>query len=129
MRLEDAEVHAERWIRAWNNHALDDVLALYAEDVVLHSSRVWDPNNADGTVQGKHALRAYFATALERYPQLELSLMGIYVAHGDRMVLEYLNRPDPATEIYVLERTRLVNRLAVDVEAAYGVERPKSRQS
>ena len=128
MKLEDAEVHAERWIRAWNTRDLEAILATYDENVVLRSSRAstWDPANKDGFIRGKAALRAYFETALARFPQLEFALLGIYVGQGDRMVLEYLNRPVPTSEIYVLERTRLANQLAVDVEAAYGTERPRA---
>src|SRR4051812_9674628 len=128
MKLEEAEVHAERWIRAWNTHDLEAVLATYDDEIVLRSSRAstWDPTNKDGAIRGKAALRAYFATALERFPELEMSILGIYVGQGERMVLEYLNRPVPGTEIYVLERTRFANRLAVEVDAAYGTERSRA---
>ena len=129
MKLEEAEIHAERWIRAWNNHDLDAILSHYHDDVVLHSSRAstWDPSNTDGAIRGKAALGRYFATALERFPQVEMTILGIYVAQGERMVLEYINRPAPGTEVYVLERTLLENRLAIDVEASYGADRSPAR--
>jgi ketosteroid isomerase-like protein len=69
---EQAEAFAREWVAAWNAHALDDILEHYAEDVVF-SSPFAAELAGDGTLRGKEALRAYFASALERFPELRFS--------------------------------------------------------
>ena len=128
MNLEEARSHAEEWIAAWNAHDIERILAAYADDAVLHSPRAarWDPSIQDGAIRGKPRLRSYFETALKAYPKLTMELLDAYVA-GDAMVVEYLNRPNDETELYVLERSRLLDGRAVDIESAYGLERGRSQ--
>jgi hypothetical protein len=123
--LEEAREHAERWVDAWNRHDVDAVLAMYADEVVLRSplASTWDPSNAEGAIRGKTLLHGYFEAALQRFPELQLELLDVYVASDDRLVVEYLNRPNTERELYVLERTHLADGVALDVEAAYGLER------
>jgi hypothetical protein len=66
---------ATDWIAAWNSHDLDRILAHYAEDVELTSPAVQQVlNDPSGRVVGKAALRAYWRTALEQYPELLFEL-------------------------------------------------------
>lgn len=63
------DAFAADWIAAWNRHDLDAILAHYAADVVFTSpfaARL----TGDGTVRGRDALRAYFAAALAKFPDL-----------------------------------------------------------
>jgi hypothetical protein len=128
MDLNEATAHAERWINAWNAHDIEAVLAGYADDIVLHSPRAasWDPSRKDGAIRGKAALRAYFEAALQRFPALRMTLLSVYADARDGVIVEYINSPTPGTELYVLERARMVNGLMADVESAYGVERTTS---
>lgn len=80
---------AEEWYAAWNAHDLDAILAHYAPEIVLRSPYVRalgaDP---DGVLRGADALRAYWRTALDRYPELRFeplaTLLGV-----DSVVLHY----------------------------------------
>src|SRR5262249_57686380 len=62
---------ADHWVKAWNSHDLDRIMAHYADEVVLISpvalTIVGDPS---GRVVGKAALRSYFQRALGVYPNL-----------------------------------------------------------
>jgi ketosteroid isomerase-like protein len=36
---DDAQTFAREWVKAWNDHDLEAILAHYADDVVFHSPR------------------------------------------------------------------------------------------
>jgi ketosteroid isomerase-like protein len=75
---EQAQQLAYRWIEAWNSHDLDEILAHYAEDVVLVSPVAANIlNDPLGTVNGKEALRNYFKKGLEVYPDLKFELIDV----------------------------------------------------
>jgi hypothetical protein len=62
---------AREWYEAWNAHDLDRILEHYTSDVVFTSPFIAalgaDPS---GRISGKPALRAYWAKALQTYPEL-----------------------------------------------------------
>lgn len=66
-----AQALAREWYEAWNAHDLERILAHYTTDVVFTSPFIAalgaDPS---GRVAGKGALRAYWAKALQTYPDL-----------------------------------------------------------
>jgi hypothetical protein len=67
------ETFAADWVAAWNGRDLDAILGHYADGVVFTSpfaARL----TGDGTVRGKEALRAYFAAALAKFPNLHFRL-------------------------------------------------------
>ena len=67
------DTFAAEWVAAWNRHDLDAILAHYADDVVF-TSPFAVRLTGDGTVRGKDALRAYFAAALTKFPDLHFRL-------------------------------------------------------
>ena len=74
----DADAFVADWMEAWNDHDLDRILGHYAEDVEYYSpfiAQMAEPGRqgADGHLDGKAAVRAYFAAALERNPDLRFS--------------------------------------------------------
>jgi ketosteroid isomerase-like protein len=75
---EQVQQLAYKWVEAWNSHDLDEILAHYAEDVVLVSpvaAKIL--NDPLGTVNGKEALRDYFKKGLEVYPDLKFELIDV----------------------------------------------------
>ena len=76
-----ARTFAESWVKAWNAHDLETVLAFFAEDVLFTSplARRLDPDS-DGVVRGKAALRAYWTAGLAKAPSLHFDLT--WVAEG-----------------------------------------------
>jgi ketosteroid isomerase-like protein len=83
---------AAQWVHAWNSHDLTAIMTHYAEEVVLVSpvaARVL--NDPLGTVKSKDALRAYFQTGLEAYPNLKFDLLDIMWGLSS-VVLYYVNQ-------------------------------------
>ncbi|HET7041383.1 MAG TPA: nuclear transport factor 2 family protein [Gemmatimonadales bacterium] len=75
---DEADAFVAEWMEAWNGHDLDRVLGHYADDVEYHSpfiAQMAQPGGpgADGHLDGKDAVRAYFAAALEGNPDLQFS--------------------------------------------------------
>jgi ketosteroid isomerase-like protein len=83
---------AEQWVRAWNEHDVEGVLAHFAEDAVFTSpvaARVV-PETA-GVVRGKAAIRAYWNRALAQVPDLHFEVEAVY-AGVSTVVIAYRNQ-------------------------------------
>jgi len=82
-------MRARAWVEAWNRQDLDAILSHYAPDVEFTSPFVarllGDPT---GIVRGREALRAYFAGALEAYPELRFEFFQVF-AGVDSLVVYY----------------------------------------
>jgi hypothetical protein len=98
---ERADRLAAEWVAAWNAHDLDAVMGHYADDVVFVSPFVAAlAGEQSGVIHGREALRAYFARALEAYPDLHFdlhaALPGVssvalhYRSVGDREAIEVM---------------------------------------
>jgi uncharacterized protein (TIGR02246 family) len=89
MDKERAQRLAEEWYAAWNDHDLERILSHYSDDVVFVSPfAVEIAGRADGRLEGKEALRAYFGAALERFPDLKFEPIALMVGI-DSLVLHY----------------------------------------
>jgi len=102
MPTPDAATFAQQWVRAWNDHDVEAVLAHFHDDVVFSSpvaARVL-PETA-GVVRGKDALRHYWTTALRMLPDLHFEVVGVYRGES-LLVVNYRN-----------ERGGLVNEVLV----------------
>jgi NADP-dependent 3-hydroxy acid dehydrogenase YdfG len=102
---------AERWLKAWNSHDLDKLMALYAADARHSSSRVHETDAAAGTLKGRDAIATYFQRGLDRYPALQFDPRTI--SSGLRtVVIEYRARGLPGTpdtvEVLEVNETGLI---------------------
>jgi len=89
LTADEARRFAHRWYAAWNAHDLEAILDHYADDVEMTSPLVASLTGGDRTgLSGKEALRAYFASGLERYPDLRFTPIRLFVG-ADSLVLEY----------------------------------------
>ncbi|HEV7723036.1 MAG TPA: nuclear transport factor 2 family protein [Iamia sp.] len=82
----EADAFVAEWMEAWNSHDLDRILEHYAEDVDYFSpfiAQMAEPHSpgADGHLDGKAAVRAYFGAALEKNADLHFE-SPIHVAVG-----------------------------------------------
>lgn len=115
---DQAQAFAADWIAAWNSHDLDRILSHHDDDVVLISPiaarLLGDPA---GKVQGKAALRSYFQTGLEVYPDLKFEL--IEVMWGiESLVLHYINQQGTkAGELMSISSTGKVTRVIAHYNA------------
>jgi hypothetical protein len=86
----EADAFVAEWMGAWNSHDLDRILGHYADDVEYFSpfiAQLAEPGGpgADGRLVGKSLVRAYFATALARNPDLHFEVPA-HVAVGSGSV-------------------------------------------
>ena len=87
-----AKEFAAEWIDAWNEHDLDRILSHYAENVVLTSPAAAKVlGEASGIVNGRKALRGYFAKGLELFPNLQFKLIDVLQGISS-VVLYYENQ-------------------------------------
>jgi hypothetical protein len=73
MTHEEADTFAARWAAAWNDRAVEDVLAHFHDDIVFTSPTALAVVGVP-TVRGKAALRAYWLKALARVTSLHFSV-------------------------------------------------------
>ena len=79
------------WIAAWNSHDLERVLALYAEDCEMTSDKIQALGfDSSGTLSGKAKLRMYWGKALTLLPNLQFTLIDLFVS-PDSLVVFYQN--------------------------------------
>ena len=89
MTEQDAINLAQKWLDDWNHHDLDAILSHYAESIEFSSPFIAKLlNEPSGKIQGKSALRDYFAKGLAAYPQLRFELEQILVG-VDSIVIYY----------------------------------------
>jgi uncharacterized protein (TIGR02246 family) len=119
MEKERAQRLAEEWYAAWNARDLERILSHYSDDVVFTSPfAVEIAGRADGRLKGKEALRAYFAAALERFPDLHFEPIALMVG-VDSLILHYRSVQSlSAAELMIFDGRGMVTK----VLAHYGGE-------
>ena len=76
--IEDPQTFALEWVAAWNSHDLDRILSHYRDDFQMTSPFIVKMmNEASGTIKGKEKVRAYWARALEKIPDLHFDLIEV----------------------------------------------------
>ncbi|HSD89203.1 MAG TPA: nuclear transport factor 2 family protein [Kofleriaceae bacterium] len=94
---------AERWLLCFEHRALDNLLALYADDAT-HTSpkiRVRHPETG-GVLRGKAAMRAWWQDAFDRLPSMKYDPTAITADHS-RVYMEYVRRVDGEPDLPVAE--------------------------
>lgn len=67
---------AQEWLEAWKARDLEAILSHYAENIEFTSPFALQlAPESGGTLRGKAELRAYFARALETYPEFPFELL------------------------------------------------------
>jgi ketosteroid isomerase-like protein len=75
---DEAKKFAEEWINSWNSHDLDHILSHYSDNFEMTSPFIVSlMNEPSGTIKGKQNVRAYWARALERIPDLHFELIEV----------------------------------------------------
>jgi ketosteroid isomerase-like protein len=77
----EAQAFAQEWVDSWNSHDLDRIMSHYADDFEMTSpfivTLLQEPT---GTIKGKENVRAYWAKALERIPDLKFALLEVLIS-------------------------------------------------
>ena len=85
----DAHAFAKDWEAGWNSHDLDRILSHYRADIVFRSRKAV-PLTGAGEIVGRDALRAYWAAALEKQPDLRFRVQDVFYGH-EMLVIAYRN--------------------------------------
>jgi hypothetical protein len=116
-----AEEFAHEWIAAWNSHDLERVLSHYTDDFQMTSPLIaqW-LGIANGQLQGKEAIRRYWAQGLAKMPQLQFKLLDIVVGVNSLgIVFESVGLPRTVLEFMQLDEQKR----CVRSEALHGATR------
>jgi hypothetical protein len=87
----EARAFAEQWVRDWNAHDVDALLAHFTDDVVFTSPVAVRVLGGDGVVRGKEALRRYWSEGIRLIPDLHLEVLALYVGIST-LVINYRNQ-------------------------------------
>jgi len=101
------------WIKAFNDHDLDSLLALYADDAVHFSPKlkIRIPES-NGHVSGKIALRQWWGDAFNRLPSLNYHLVNLII-NDDQVLMEYVRRVDGDAEMMIAEVLEIKDKLII----------------
>ena len=89
MKPRDLENIAMRWFEAFNAKALENLLALYADDAEHFSPKLKiRMPETNGLVKGKDAMRQWWQDAFDRLPTLHYNVKTL-TANSYRVFMEY----------------------------------------
>jgi hypothetical protein len=104
MPTPDPTTFAAAWVRAWNDHDVEAVLAHFHDDVLFSSpvaARLLPETG--GVVRGKAALRDYWVTALGLLPDLHFEVIAVYRGES-LLVINYRNhRGESVNEVLIFD--------------------------
>ncbi|GMV49038.1 MAG: hypothetical protein NBKEAIPA_00058 [Nitrospirae bacterium] len=99
-------------VNAWNAHNIDRVLAHYADDCEFRSPLIINiANEPSGRLTGKPAIRAYWAAALQKLPDLRFELLDVLTG-ADCLTLHYRGHRGPVAETFFFNGSGKVIRAA-----------------
>lgn len=91
---------AKEWLDAWNSHDLDRILLHYADDFEMTSPVIISiAGEPSGMLKGKEKVRAYWAKALQRIPDLRFELMTTLIGVNS-ITLYYKSPRGHAAEVF-----------------------------
>lgn len=119
----DLIAHAEAWIRDWNEHDVDAVIAPWAEDGVFISP-VAAAVTGSPLIRGKAALKAYWQGALARAGSLHFTPLSLQVDPETQSLLVHYQSRTSARQVRAAELMVFENGKQARGEAFYGAEMP-----
>lgn len=111
---------AFNWLAAFNAKKLENLLALYDEHAEHFSPKLAQClPETKGLIQGKVALRDWWADAFDRLPSLHYQALTI-TANADRVFMEYLRQVDGEPDMKVAEVLEIKNEKIVFSRVYHG---------
>jgi hypothetical protein len=106
-----AQAFARDWVKAWNDHDLEEILSHYAEDVVFHSPRIRMVTKRDvDFLFGKPALRDYWGAALGLLRNLYFEVDKVLIGSDSLTILYTNERSQYVAETFTFNTDRKVAR-------------------
>jgi len=111
---------ATKWFEAFNEHALEKLLALYHNEAAHYSPKlkIRQPET-NGLVRGKDALRAWWQDAFNRLPTL-LYKPTTLTANNERVFMEYIRKVENEPDMLVAEVLEIKGGLIVASRVYHG---------
>ncbi len=104
---------ASCWFKAFNNHDLDALLALYDNNASHFSPKLkLRRQETNGWIIGKDALRTWWKDAFERLPTLQYQVIRL-TPYENRVFLEYIRHVNGEEDLMVGEMLEVENGLIV----------------
>ena len=101
-----AERFAQAWCADWNSHDLDRIVAHFTDDVQW-ASPVAARMTGSARLDGRDALRSYFAVGLQRLPDLRFTVESVRTGI-DTVVIDYRNERGQAVSEVLTIRDGLI---------------------
>jgi ketosteroid isomerase-like protein len=109
--LTQAQTFAQEWVDSWNSHDLDRIMSHYSDDFEMTSPFiVMMMNEPTGTIKGKEKVRAYWAKALERLPDLHFDLIEVLASVDSLTIYYHAVLGKRAAEVFFLDGKGKVTR-------------------
>ena len=103
---------AGEWIAAWNAHDLERILSHYTDDFEMSSPLIVQiMGEPSGTLKGKSAIRAYWAKALVRLPELHFDFEEVLVGASSVVIL-YRGSRGQSAEVFWFDAGNKIHRAA-----------------
>ena len=87
----EAQAFAEQWVKDWNAHDVEALLAHFTDDVVFTSPVAIRVLGGDGVIRGKENLRRYWSEGIRLIPDLRFEVLAVYVGIST-LVINYRNQ-------------------------------------
>jgi len=87
----EAQAFAKQWVKDWNAHDVDALLAHFTDDVVFTSPVAIRVLGGDGVIRGKESLRRYWSEGIRLIPDLRFEVLAVY-AGISTLVINYRNQ-------------------------------------
>ncbi len=111
---------ASLWLAAFNQHHLEELLALYADDAAHYSPKLKERDpETNGLIRGKGSLRSWWKGAFERLPTLQYRVTSL-TANDDRVFMEYVRQVEGEENVMVAEVLEIKNDLIVASRVYHG---------
>ena len=111
---------ARQWLSAFNEHNLEKLLALYAQDAVHYSPKLKLRHpETNGLIKGKENLRAWWKDAFDRLPTLQYKATSL-TANSERVFMEYTRMVEGEGNILVAEVLEINDNLIVSSRVYHG---------
>lgn len=94
---------ALKWFAAFNDHNLEDLLALYHDEAQHFSPKLKIRRpETKGLVKGKEALRDWWQDAFDRLPELHYEVTSL-TANNERVFMEYIRQVPGEEDMLIAE--------------------------
>ena len=101
------------WFKAFNDHNLDALLALYNNNALHLSPKLkLQRPETNGLITGKVALRAWWKDAFDRLPTLQYEVIRL-TPYENRIFMEYIRHVNGEEDLMVGEMLEVENGLIV----------------